>query len=96
MKLLICIDDTDNLESKGTGEIASEMQAIIQEKGWGTYGFITRHQLILHPDVPYTSHNSSMCFNAEIQKQYFEELKAVLSNHLGIGSPYCQFLLAGD
>jgi len=82
MKLLICIDDTDNLESKGTGSIASEMQEIIEEKGWGKCGFVTRHQLMLHPDIPYTSHNSSMCFYADIEDEYFEELKTSLPEYL--------------
>lgn len=82
MKLLICIDDTDNLESKGTGSIASEMQGIIGDKGWGQCGLVTRHQLLIHPDVPYTSHNSSMCFSADIQAGNFEELKITLSDYL--------------
>jgi hypothetical protein len=82
MKLLICIDDTDNLESKGTGAIASEMVSIIEQEGWGRCGFISRHQLLLHKDVKYTSHNSSMCFPAEIDKTYFETLKVRLTAHL--------------
>lgn len=83
MKLLICIDDTDNLDSKGTGSIASEIQDIIINNGWGTCGFVTRHQLLLHPDVPYTSHNSSMCFSTEINEMYYEELKSHLPEYLG-------------
>lgn len=83
MRLLICIDDTDNLESKGTGSIASEMIAIIEKNAWGKCGFVSRHQLILHPDVPYTSHNSSMCFDAEIEEKFFEQLKRELTDYLG-------------
>ncbi|UWG96628.1 hypothetical protein LPY66_17345 [Dehalobacter sp. DCM] len=86
MKLLICIDDTDNLESKGTGSIASEMTGIIEQNGWGKCGIISRHQLILHPDVPYTSHNSSMCFDAEIGDRYFDQLKGTLADYLGAES----------
>ena len=59
MRLLICIDDTDNLDSKGTGAIAEELRDLIAERGWGTCGDITQHQLLLHEDIPYTSHNSS-------------------------------------
>ena len=29
---------------------------------------MTRHQLLIHPDIPYTSHNSSMCFPAEVSE----------------------------
>lgn len=62
MKLLICIDDTDNLESRGTGELAELIAICIEEKGWGKCSVITRHQLLLHDAIPYTSHNSAMCF----------------------------------
>ncbi|MCX5806014.1 MAG: hypothetical protein NT010_08105 [Proteobacteria bacterium] len=33
---------------------------------------MTRHQLLVHPDIPYTSHNSSMCFTAEIPEHMLE------------------------
>jgi len=64
MNILVCLDDTDDLESRGTGELASLLAAQIVEEGWGESQFITRHQLLVHPDIPYTSHNSSMCFGA--------------------------------
>lgn len=63
MKILVCIDDTDNLESIGTGELSQIMVDIIKERGWGTCSTISRHQLFVHDDIPYTSHNSSMCFS---------------------------------
>ena len=67
MYLMISIDDTDNLESRGTGELASLLAAHLEHSGWGHPRHITRHQLLVHPDIPYTSHNSAMCFAAEIQ-----------------------------
>ncbi len=69
MRVLICIDDTDNLESRGTGELAENLAAEIQDRKWGHCEFVTRHQLLVHPDIPYTSHNSSMCFAADIDEQ---------------------------
>ncbi|NJD63098.1 MAG: hypothetical protein FIA93_10340 [Deltaproteobacteria bacterium] len=66
MRILICIDDTDNLESRGTGHLAAQIARDMEDKGWGKSGFITRHQLLVHPDVPYTSHNSAMCFSADV------------------------------
>ncbi|MGO9555772.1 MAG: hypothetical protein ACLP2U_12175 [Syntrophobacteraceae bacterium] len=66
MIILVCIDDTDNLESRGTGKLASLLAADLERNCWGKSSFITRHQLFVHPDVPYTSHNSSMCFSAEL------------------------------
>jgi hypothetical protein len=68
MRILLSIDDTDNLESRGTGEIASLIAGAVEQQGWGTTGIVTRHQLLVHPDIPYTSHNSAMCFQAELQE----------------------------
>ncbi|MFH0731035.1 MAG: hypothetical protein V2B19_32410 [Pseudomonadota bacterium] len=68
MRLLIAIDDTDNLESVGTGELAAVLSASLAERGWGRGGFVTRHQMLVHPDIPYTSHNSAMCFPADINE----------------------------
>ena len=66
MQILVSIDDTDNFESRGTGELASIIARELEDNGWGSAGFVTRHQLLVHPDIPYTSHNSAMCFTAEI------------------------------
>jgi len=72
---LICIDDTDNLEIKrGTGQLASLLSAEIEQKGWAKCAAVTRHQLFVHPDVPYTSHNSAMCFAADIDPQRLEAI----------------------
>lgn len=73
MKVFLCIDDTDNIDSKGTGSIAGEIASLIETKGWGACQSITRHQLLVHPDVPYTSHNSSMCFTADLHSDYLKE-----------------------
>ncbi|APG28826.1 hypothetical protein A7E78_13905 [Syntrophotalea acetylenivorans] len=74
MNVLICIDDTDNLESRGTGELATIMAEEIERRSWGRCDFVTRHQLLVHPDVPYTSHNSSMCFSADIDPTILDSL----------------------
>jgi tRNA(Ile2) C34 agmatinyltransferase TiaS len=55
--LLIGMDDTDNLESRGTGRLA---RAVAQDLSADfTVAGVTRHQLLVDPRVPYTSHNSS-------------------------------------
>ncbi len=74
MKVLICIDDTDNLESRGTGDLAEQLAGEVISRGWGTSDFVTRHQLLVHPDVPYTSHNSAMCFAASMEERYLPAL----------------------
>jgi len=70
MKILVCIDDTDNIDSRGTGELASLLAAALEQQRRGTAGPVTRHQMFVHPDIPYTSHNSSMCFTASINPKY--------------------------
>ena len=67
MKLLICIDDTDNLDSIGTGQLLENLCADLAARGLGRGGFVTRHQLLIHEDIEYTSHNSSMCFEVETE-----------------------------
>ncbi len=66
MHILISIDDTDDLESRGTGEIAELLAAGLTEQDLGTCGRVTRHQLLVDPAIAYTSHNSAMCFTAQI------------------------------
>ena len=75
MKILICIDDTDNMESIGTGELLQLMGQAMNKKGLGAPGFISRHQLYVHEDIPYTSHNSSMCFEMEIKEEDYPQIE---------------------
>jgi hypothetical protein len=85
MTVYICIDDTDSIDSRGTGELADLLAREVEKRGWGTCGSITRHQLYVHPDIPYTSHNSSMCFNASMADE-----------HLDIFTEYAAGFLAGE
>jgi hypothetical protein len=68
MTYLVGIDDTDNLESRGTGFIGRTMGERITESGLGVCGGVSRHQLLFDPRVPYTSHNSSLCLELESDK----------------------------
>lgn len=74
MKILVCIDDTDNLETRGTGQLSQIVADRIEENGWGRCTRVSRHQLFVHEDIPYTSHNSSMCFEAEIGEEHLETI----------------------
>lgn len=82
MKIYVCIDDTDNIDSRGTGELASMLVEDVEGFHWGECSYITRHQLLVHPDVPYTSHNSSMCFSADIADGKLDDLIAYSSDFL--------------
>ncbi|MDD4334281.1 MAG: hypothetical protein PHY77_01600 [Desulfotomaculaceae bacterium] len=74
MRVLVCIDDTDNLESIGTGKLAYKIINSIEERGWGRCEAISRHQLYVHDEIPYTSHNSSMCFGVDLDGAILERL----------------------
>ena len=76
MDILICIDDTDTLSSTGTGHLAAELQRILESRGWGTCAPITRHQLFVHPDIAYTSHNSAMCWHMRLHGHCLEAVIA--------------------
>jgi len=58
---LVAIDDTDAGESIGTGafsrELAIRLTRLLPVRCTG----ITRHQFLVHPDIPYTTHNSASC-----------------------------------
>jgi tRNA(Ile2) C34 agmatinyltransferase TiaS len=56
MQYMIGIDDTDNLESRGTGYLARFMAATLA-KDFHIHG-VTRHQLLLDERVPMTAKNS--------------------------------------
>ncbi len=60
MRVYIGFDDTDNINaSRGTGKLARWFEKELPEgcRMWG----VVRQQLLLHDDIPYTSHNSSAC-----------------------------------
>ena len=82
MIVFISIDDTDNLEQGSTGQTANGLRKLVEEKGWGSTAPVTRHQLLVHPDIPYTSHNSAMCFKAELDPQVWEDLIMAAGQYL--------------
>jgi tRNA(Ile2) C34 agmatinyltransferase TiaS len=61
--IYIGMDDTDTLESRGTGWLAREIAQDLSVDF--TVTGVTRHQLLVDPRVPYTSHNSSAAIGLE-------------------------------
>jgi tRNA(Ile2) C34 agmatinyltransferase TiaS len=63
MTVFLGIDDTDIPDTPGTGRIAravaSRLAPICTVTG------VTRHQLYVHPDIPFTSHNSCAVLHCE-------------------------------
>jgi len=64
-RLFVGIDDTDNLDSRGTGYHARALCDLINQQGLGLCRYVTRHQLLMSPLVPFTSHNSAACLVVE-------------------------------
>jgi hypothetical protein len=90
MKIFVAIDDTDNLESKGTGFRARELAALMQQNQCGQIIGVTRHQLFVHNNIPYTSHNSSACIAMESSMEHYNKIielsAAYLMNNAADGS----------
>lgn len=77
MTVYIALDDTDMPDSPGTGRLAREICGCIGDR-YSING-ITRHQLFVHPDIPYTSHNSVAVIHMDevsdnAMEQLFEEV----------------------
>lgn len=74
MNILISIDDTDNLDSPGSGQAAENLANELQKRGMADCSGITRHQLFVHEHIPYTSHNSAMCFYAATEEDQLDAI----------------------
>lgn len=74
LEILIGIDDMDQEGEMGTGKIASILARCLEEEYQCPCGEVSRHQLFLHPCIPYTSHNSSLCFPAAIKEEHYKNI----------------------
>jgi hypothetical protein len=93
----IAIDDTDVLDSRGTGHLARALAAELSSHG-RSLG-ITRHQLLVDPRIPYTSHNSSACLllrTARDAARLAEIAGAFLERNAARGSDPGLCVTAGD
>ena len=84
-RILIGIDDTDIIGSRGTGFLSRQLAAELEKNKLGIISGITRHQLLIHPDIPYTSQNSSACLM--IQSNEVEAIKEFAANYLKKNCP---------
>lgn len=82
MRLLIGIDDTDVLGAAiGTGRLARMFEAKLP-KGTKLWGAL-RHQLLVDPRIPYTSHNSPACVVVELEDEsLIEDLTQRATAHI--------------
>jgi tRNA(Ile2) C34 agmatinyltransferase TiaS len=79
--IYIGMDDTDNLDSRGTGRLAREIAQDLSADF--TVTGVTRHQLLVDPRIPYTSHNSSAAIGLVETEQanlaeLFERVKTLM------------------
>jgi tRNA(Ile2) C34 agmatinyltransferase TiaS len=99
MTLYISLDDTDTRESRGTGRLAREIASELTRSGISVRG-VSRHQLLLHPDIPFTSHNSCAVIHVENGKDpghLFELVRDIMLDDFVEGSdPGLAIARAGD
>jgi hypothetical protein len=79
---MVCIDDTDMPGTRGTGWLVEELCRILVRKKMAVTSAISRHQLFVHEDIPYTSHNSAMGFELRVQKETIDAVKGVCIDFL--------------
>ncbi len=83
------IDDTDTQESRGTGRLARSIADELSSEY--TILGVTRHQLFVHDEIPYTSHNSAAVIHIDcngdgsLQKIYLGAREMMLSDFI-VGS----------
>jgi hypothetical protein len=70
--IYVGIDDTDTKESRGTGRLARDIATEFQLK-YPIFG-VTRHQLFVHPDIPFTSHNSCAVIHVQAPANAMDDI----------------------
>jgi tRNA(Ile2) C34 agmatinyltransferase TiaS len=82
MKVYIGFDDTDTIDAdRGTGKLVRWFERALPE-GCTMWG-VVRQQLLVHPAIPYTSHNSSACAVVEcIDSNFLPVLIENASRHI--------------
>jgi tRNA(Ile2) C34 agmatinyltransferase TiaS len=99
MICFIGMDDTDNLESRGTGRLARQTAACLSGE-FKILG-VVRHQLLFDPRVPYTKNNSSATIILEAPADVdvnalFTHVKGCMLADFQDGSDPGLCMLAGD
>lgn len=61
MFFLIGVDDTDAPGTEDTSRLAERLGLTLQQRRYGRLVSITRHMLLHHPDIYYTTINSAVC-----------------------------------
>ena len=65
MRYLIGVDDADSAKAPTTGELVRRLaESLLVEHMVEPQG-VTRHQLLVKKQIPYTAHNSSICLSVD-------------------------------
>ncbi|MGB9200441.1 ABC transporter substrate-binding protein [Methanobacterium sp.] len=79
--IYISMDDTDSLESRGTGSLARTIAKKLANH-YKIFG-VTRHQLYEHPDIPFTSHNTCAVIHVDDKgEDAVNELFEIVKNEM--------------
>lgn len=68
LQIYLAVDDTDTVESRGTGFRSRQMASELELAGHGRVSGVTRHQLCMDPALSFTSQNSSNCLEIETRE----------------------------
>ncbi|MEE4363196.1 MAG: hypothetical protein V2J08_04645 [Desulfotignum sp.] len=82
MNYMVCIDDTDMPGTRGTGWLVEDLCNLLAAEKLAVTTAISRHQLFVHHDIPYTSHNSAMGFEMTLGQGTIEDIMALVTNFL--------------
>ena len=87
--LFIGLDDTDTLESRGTGHLARGIAAVLAAD-YAVVG-VTRHQLLVDPRVPCTKNNSTAAITLDANgcldtQALFERVRGLMLDDFQAGS----------
>lgn len=82
MRYLIGIDDTDYEDSRGTGYRVRCLGAELEVAEIGKRVSVTRHQLLVDPRIPYTTHNSAVCLVVDVAEGDYEKLVTYCRDYL--------------
>jgi hypothetical protein len=83
VQLLLGVDDTDAIGHKpGTGRLARDLGAYLQRQGLAQLVGVVRHQLLVDPRIPYTSHNSPACLMVTAAASAAQEIFDVAGGYI--------------
>jgi hypothetical protein len=94
MRYFLGVDDTDVLGHRpGTGRLVRDLGAYLEARRQARLVGVIRHQLLVDPRIPYTSHNSPACLiveaegeSAEVGQHLFDTAAGYIATRSAPGS----------